>query len=85
MNYLSYLSIHSFNIYIDLKNNVIYLFQFSSLPPNYDNVYLELSRRGARVLALGRKELGRLSHAEVNMLLLRKIELLWRVAGLSVR
>ncbi|XP_063612958.1 endoplasmic reticulum transmembrane helix translocase-like [Penaeus indicus] len=39
---------------------------FSSLPPNYDNVYLELSRRGARVLALGRKELGRLSHAEVR-------------------
>ncbi|KAG7169163.1 Manganese-transporting ATPase 13A1-like 1, partial [Homarus americanus] len=37
--------------------DVVYL--FSSLPPNYDSVYLKLSRRGARVLALGRKELGR--------------------------
>ncbi|CAL4059528.1 unnamed protein product, partial [Meganyctiphanes norvegica] len=39
---------------------------FSSVPDNYDDVYLELSRRGARVLALGRKELGKLSHGQVR-------------------
>ncbi|XP_067001393.2 endoplasmic reticulum transmembrane helix translocase [Anabrus simplex] len=34
---------------------------FSSVPDTYDSVYLEMSRRGARVLALGWKELGRLT------------------------
>lgn len=33
---------------------------------NYDKVYLGLSRRGARVLALGWKEIGRLSHQQVK-------------------
>ncbi|KAK7016788.1 hypothetical protein SK128_009189 [Halocaridina rubra] len=47
---------------------------FSSLPPNYDDIYLELSRRGARVLALGRKELGKLSHAEVRDTSREKLE-----------
>lgn len=32
----------------------------------YDKVYLGLSRRGARVLALGWKEIGRLSHQQVK-------------------
>ncbi|KAI2811031.1 hypothetical protein BLOT_002201 [Blomia tropicalis] len=31
---------------------------FSKLPDNYDKVYLEMSRKGTRVLALGRKNLG---------------------------
>lgn len=39
---------------------------FLTVPENYDEVYLELSRRGARVLALGRKELGKLSHGELR-------------------
>ena len=47
---------------------------FSVLPPNYDDVYLELSRRGARVLALGRKELGKLSHAQVREMTRDKLE-----------
>ena len=33
---------------------------------SYDRVYLGLSRRGARVLALGWKEIGRLSHQQVK-------------------
>ena len=31
--------------------------QFSSVPDNYDSTYLSLSRRGARVLALGYRKL----------------------------
>ncbi len=34
---------------------------FTRLPANYEQVYLEMSRRGTRVLALGRKSLGSLS------------------------
>ncbi|MCL4132492.1 UNVERIFIED_CONTAM: hypothetical protein GTU68_030594, partial [Idotea baltica] len=41
---------------------------FSSVPKNYDEVYQELTRRGARVLAMGRKELGRLSHSQAREL-----------------
>ena len=36
------------------------------VPKNYDSVYLELSRRGARVLALARRELDSLSHQQVG-------------------
>nr|MBE5724997.1 putative cation-transporting ATPase 13A1 [Cucujiformia] len=39
---------------------------FKSIPEKYDEVYLELSRRGARVLALGTKELGKLSSQELR-------------------
>lgn len=39
---------------------------FASLPANYDEIYLNMSRRGARVLALGIKELGKLSHQQVR-------------------
>lgn len=38
---------------------------FAEIPPDYDEIYLDMSRRGARVLALGWKELGRLSSQEV--------------------
>lgn len=57
---------------------------FSSLPPNYDNVYLKLSRRGARVLALGRKELGKLSHAEVRETTREKLECDLTFAGFII-
>nr|NVI71682.1 putative cation-transporting ATPase 13A1 [Cucujiformia] len=40
--------------------------KFKKLPPKYDEVYLELSRRGARVLALGIKELGKMSTQELR-------------------
>ncbi|XP_044750487.1 endoplasmic reticulum transmembrane helix translocase [Coccinella septempunctata] len=39
---------------------------FKTIPDKYDEVYLELSRRGARVLALGTKELGKLSSQELR-------------------
>ncbi|KAI5703947.1 hypothetical protein M8J75_000336 [Diaphorina citri] len=39
---------------------------FSSVDPSYEEVYLDLSRRGARVLALGWKHLGPRSHEEIR-------------------
>nr|MBE5724996.1 putative cation-transporting ATPase 13A1 [Cucujiformia] len=39
---------------------------FKNIPEKYDEVYLELSRRGARVLALGFKELGKMSSQELR-------------------
>ncbi|GFS03079.1 cation-transporting ATPase, partial [Elysia marginata] len=39
---------------------------FSSLPENYDEVYLKMARRGARVLALGYKKIGNLTHQQVR-------------------
>jgi len=36
--------------------------QFSSIPPHYDGVYLEMARRGARVLVLGYRKLGAWCH-----------------------
>lgn len=47
---------------------------FSSVPDNYDEVYLNLSRRGARVLALGRKDLGMLSYQQVRELSREQLE-----------
>lgn len=32
-------------------------FQFTSIPDNYESTYLAMSRRGARVLALGHRKL----------------------------
>lgn len=42
------------------------MFQFINVDETYDRIYLGLSRRGARVLALGWKEIGRLSHQQVK-------------------
>ncbi|XP_059170131.1 endoplasmic reticulum transmembrane helix translocase-like [Physella acuta] len=39
---------------------------FSKLPSNYDDVYLKMARRGARVLALGYRKLGSMTHQEVR-------------------
>lgn len=36
------------------------------VPENYDNVYLTLSKRGARVLALGHRNLGKLTSQEIR-------------------
>ncbi|XP_066909536.1 endoplasmic reticulum transmembrane helix translocase [Halyomorpha halys] len=41
---------------------------FVDAPENYDNIYLSLSRRGARVLALGWRQLGHLSHQQLREL-----------------
>lgn len=40
------------------------------MPADYDDVYMEMSRRGARVLALGCKSLGSLSHQQVTLKIL---------------
>ncbi|KFM68901.1 putative cation-transporting ATPase 13A1, partial [Stegodyphus mimosarum] len=47
---------------------------FSEVPSNYDDTYTEMSRRGARILALGRRDLGILSHQEVRALTRDDIE-----------
>lgn len=39
---------------------------FANVPDNYDATYLAMARKGARVLALGRRELGVLSHQQVR-------------------
>lgn len=44
------------------------------VPSNYDHVYLTLSRRGARVLALGYRNLGKLSSQEIRDLSREDIE-----------
>ncbi|KAJ8254056.1 hypothetical protein COCON_G00206680 [Conger conger] len=41
-------------------------FEFSECPDTYDEVHKEMSREGARVLALGYKEMGHLTHQQVR-------------------
>ena len=40
--------------------------QFVDVPHNYDTVYLKFARKGARVLALGIKNYGKLTMREVR-------------------
>ena len=55
------------------------------VPVDYDRVYLEMARRGARVLALGHRRLGNLSHQDVSKCLsLYKLPLwVYKKTGLS--
>ncbi|CAG2058673.1 unnamed protein product, partial [Timema podura] len=57
---------------------------FSTIPELYDKVYLEMSRRGARVLALGFKELGRLTPQHVRDLTRESLECDLKFAGFVV-
>lgn len=47
---------------------------FKNLPANYDEIYLHFAREGSRVLSLGYKELGQLSHQEIRDLTRDEIE-----------
>lgn len=47
---------------------------FSSVPSSYDSVYLAMSRKGARVLALGQRHLGVMSHQAVRSLKREQLE-----------
>ncbi|XP_075212224.1 endoplasmic reticulum transmembrane helix translocase [Lycorma delicatula] len=57
---------------------------FHSVPDSYDAIYLTLSRRGARVLALGWRELGRLSHQQVRDLTRNSIETELKFVGFVI-
>ncbi|XP_030646641.1 endoplasmic reticulum transmembrane helix translocase isoform X2 [Chanos chanos] len=57
---------------------------FSECPENYDEVHREMSREGARVLALGYKEMGHLSHQQVREVSREALECDLRFAGFMV-
>ncbi|KAJ1172742.1 hypothetical protein NDU88_004584 [Pleurodeles waltl] len=57
---------------------------FSQCPDNYNLVHTEISREGARVLALGYRELGHLSHQQVREVKRETLERDLRFAGFIV-
>lgn len=70
---------------IDLSNENIYICTakgapefmkplMKNLPDDYNDVYLQMSRQGFRVLALGYKTLGQLSHQELSELKREDVE-----------
>ena len=48
---------------------------FVNLPDNYDKIFMHLSRRGARVLALGFKSLGRKNQSDIKELISNRTNL----------
>ncbi|KAK3922402.1 Manganese-transporting ATPase 13A1 [Frankliniella fusca] len=56
----------------------------ASVPEDYNKVYLELSRRGARVLALAWKELGRLTQGQARDLKREELERELNFAGFVI-
>ena len=57
---------------------------FASVPQNYDQVYLTLSRRGARVLALGIKSLGAINPSKAKEIPREDLESGLKFAGFIV-
>uniref|UniRef100_A0A671R4K7 Endoplasmic reticulum transmembrane helix translocase n=1 Tax=Sinocyclocheilus anshuiensis TaxID=1608454 RepID=A0A671R4K7_9TELE len=57
---------------------------FSECPASYDEVHREMSREGARVLALGYKEVGHLTHQQVREVSRDMLECDLRFAGFMV-
>jgi magnesium-transporting ATPase (P-type) len=54
------------------------------LPSNYDDIYLHYAREGSRVLCLGYKELGNLSHQELRDLTRDDVESSLHFAGFII-
>ena len=40
--------------------------KLTKIPPEYDTVYTSMCKKGARVLALARRELGNLNHQQIR-------------------
>nr|NVI71669.1 putative cation-transporting ATPase 13A1 [Cucujiformia] len=57
---------------------------FETVPKLYDEVYLALSRRGARVLALGIKELGKMQSQELRDITREEVERDLKFAGFII-
>uniref|UniRef100_G3T1R2 ATPase 13A1 n=1 Tax=Loxodonta africana TaxID=9785 RepID=G3T1R2_LOXAF len=57
---------------------------FSQCPPDYHNIHTEISREGARVLALGYKELGHLTHQQAREVKREALECNLRFVGFIV-
>uniref|UniRef100_A0A0K2ULY2 ATPase type 13A1 [Nasonia vitripennis] n=1 Tax=Lepeophtheirus salmonis TaxID=72036 RepID=A0A0K2ULY2_LEPSM len=57
---------------------------FSNIPSNYDEVYLKHARRGARVLALGFKEMGKMNHQDIKNITRKDIECDLTFAGFVI-
>ena len=57
---------------------------FTSVPDDYDSTFMNISKRGSRVLALGRKTLGSLTHQQVRDLTRDEIECKLDFAGFLV-
>ncbi|XP_077476188.1 endoplasmic reticulum transmembrane helix translocase [Stigmatopora argus] len=57
---------------------------FSEHPQSYDEVHKEISREGARVLALGYKEMGHLTHQQVREMSRTSLECNLNFAGFMV-
>ncbi|KAM6904513.1 endoplasmic reticulum transmembrane helix translocase [Xenentodon cancila] len=57
---------------------------FAECPVSYDEVHREMSREGARVLALGYKEIGHLSHQQVREISRDSLECNLHFAGFMV-
>ena len=55
------------------RYSVLICLQFTSIPDDYDDVHQNLSRRGARVLALGFRSLGTLTPEKVWSSLIRNL------------
>jgi cation-transporting ATPase 13A1 len=54
------------------------------LPANFDDIYLHYAREGSRVLALGHKELGVLSHQQLRDLSRASVESKLQFAGFLI-